>query len=47
LLLVAIVMIAVFKTLFSALWGTLALIAFGMVLAVAVRLMRKRWAPAQ
>jgi protoporphyrinogen IX oxidase len=48
LLLVAIVMIAVFKTLFSALWGTLALVGFGVVLALAVRLMRKRWAaPAQ
>ncbi len=46
LLLVAIVMIAVFKTLFSALWGTLALVGLGIVLAVAVRLMRKRWASA-
>jgi putative membrane protein len=46
LLLVAIVMIAVFKTLFSALWGTLALVGFGIALAIAVRLMRKRWAPA-
>lgn len=42
LLLVAIVMIAVFKTLFDALWGTLALVGFGIALAVAVRLLRKR-----
>jgi putative membrane protein len=47
LLLVAIVMIAVFKTLFSALWGTLALVAFGIALALAVRLMRKRWTTPQ
>lgn len=44
LLLVAIVMIAVFKDLFSALWGTLALVALGIVLGVAVRVMRNRWA---
>ena len=46
LLLVAIVMIAVFKNLFSALWGTLALVALGVVLGVAVRIMRNRWAKA-
>jgi putative membrane protein len=39
-LLVAIVMIAVFKSLFSALWGTLALLALAMVLGVAVKLVR-------
>jgi protoporphyrinogen IX oxidase len=42
LLLVAIVMLAVFKTLFNAVWGTLALICFGIGLGVAVRLVRKR-----
>jgi putative membrane protein len=42
LLLVAIVMLAVFKTLFSAVWGTLALVGFGIALGGAVRLMRKR-----
>lgn len=42
LLLVAIVMVAVFKSLFDALWGTLALVAFGLVLAAAVRLARRR-----
>ena len=42
LLLVAIVMLAVFKTLFNAVWGTLALVGFGVLLAAAVRLMRKR-----
>jgi putative membrane protein len=42
LLLVAIVMIAVFKSLFSALWGTLALVALGVVLAVAIKLVRAR-----
>ena len=42
LLLVAIVMLAVFKTLFSAVWGTLALVGFGVALAAAVRLLRKR-----
>jgi protoporphyrinogen IX oxidase len=40
LLLVAIVMLAVFKTLFDALWGALLLVAFGLVLAVAVKLVR-------
>ena len=40
LLLVAIVMLAVFKTLFDALWGALLLVAFGVVLAVAVKLVR-------
>ena len=43
LLLVAIVMIAVFKTLFNALWGTLGLVGLGVGLGIAVRLMRKRW----
>jgi protoporphyrinogen IX oxidase len=42
LLLVAIVMLAVFKTLFSAVWGTLALVGFGLALGAAVRLLRKR-----
>jgi protoporphyrinogen IX oxidase len=42
LLLVAIVALAVFKSMFSALWGTLALVAFGVLLAVAVKLVRKR-----
>jgi putative membrane protein len=42
LLLVAIVMLAVFKTLFSAVYGTLALVGFGVALAAAVRLLRKR-----
>lgn len=42
LLLVATVMIAVFKSLFSAVWGTLGLIALGIVLAVAVKLVRRR-----
>jgi protoporphyrinogen IX oxidase len=41
LLLVAIVMLAVFKTLFDAVWGTLALVAFGLLLAVAVRVVRR------
>lgn len=40
LLLVAIVMLAVFKTLFDAMWGALALVGFGVVLAVAVKLVR-------
>lgn len=44
LLLVAIVMIAVFKSLFSALWGTLGLVVLGVVLGLAVRIMRNRWA---
>ncbi len=43
LLLVAIVMLVVFKTLFDALWGGLALVAFGILLAVVVRVMRNRW----
>jgi putative membrane protein len=42
LLLVAIVMIAVFKSLFSALWGVIGLAAFGMALAIAVRLYRRK-----
>ena len=44
-LLVAIVMLAVFKTLFSALWGTLALVGFGGLLALAcgAELVRNRW----
>ena len=46
LLLVAIVMIAVFKTLFDALWGALLLVAFGVALAVAVKLVRARQARA-
>lgn len=40
LLLVAIVMLAVFKTLFDALWGALALVGFGVLLAIAVKLAR-------
>jgi putative membrane protein len=40
LLLVTIVMLAVFKTLFNALWGSLLLVGFGVVLAVAVKLVR-------
>jgi protoporphyrinogen IX oxidase len=44
LLLVAIVMLAVFKSMFSAVWGTLALVGFGLVLAVAIRLVRRRMA---
>jgi putative membrane protein len=43
LLLVAIVMLVIFKSLFDALWGGLALVAFGVVLALAVRVMRTRW----
>lgn len=42
LLLVAIVMIAVFKSLFSALWGLVGLVAFGVVLAVTIRLYRRK-----
>jgi protoporphyrinogen IX oxidase len=42
LLLVATVMVAVFKSLFSALWGTLALLALGALLALAVKLVRAR-----
>ena len=41
LLLVAIVMVAVFRG-FDALWGTLGLVAFGMILGVAVKLVRRR-----
>jgi protoporphyrinogen IX oxidase len=41
LLLVAIVMLAVFKSLFNAVWGTTALVAFGLVLAIAVRVVRR------
>lgn len=44
LLLVAIIMIAVFKNLFDALWGTLALVALGVILGLAVRIMKNRWA---
>jgi putative membrane protein len=44
LLLVAIIMVAVLKSLFDALWGTLALVALGIVLALAVRVMKNRWA---
>jgi putative membrane protein len=40
LLLVAIVMIAVFKGVLSALWGTLGLVALGAALGLAVRLVR-------
>jgi len=46
LLLVAIVMLAVFKTTFSALWGTLGLLVFGVLLALAIKVMRRRLAPA-
>jgi putative membrane protein len=42
LLLVAIVMVATFKSLFSALWGTLALVGLGVVLGLAVKLVRNR-----
>ena len=42
LLMVAIVMLAVFKSTFSAVWGTLALVVFGVLLAVAVRIVRRR-----
>jgi putative membrane protein len=42
LLLVAIVMVAIFKSLFDALWGTLALVGLGVVLGVAVKLVRMR-----
>ena len=42
LLLVAIVMLAVFKSMFNAVWGTLALVGFGVLLAVAVKLVRRR-----
>jgi putative membrane protein len=42
LLLVAIVMLAVFKSMFSAVWGTLALAGFGVLLGVAVKLARRR-----
>lgn len=41
-LLVAIVMLAVFKFLFNAVWGTLALVGFAILLGAAVRIMRKR-----
>ena len=44
LLLVAIVMLVIFKSLFDALWGGVALVGFGIALAVAVRVMRGRWA---
>ena len=47
LLLVAIVMVAVFKTLFHALWGTLGLVAFGIALGVAVKLYRRGRARAE
>ena len=42
LLLVAIVMLAVFKTLFNAVWGTLALIGFGVAAGGGGQLMRRR-----
>ncbi len=42
LLLVAIVMLAVFKSTFSALWGTLGLLVFGVLLAIAIRIVRRR-----
>jgi putative membrane protein len=42
LLLVAIVMVATFKSLFSALWGTLALVGLGVLLGLAVKLVRSR-----
>jgi putative membrane protein len=42
LLLVAIVMVAVFKSLFDALWGTLGLVVFGIALGVAVKRARAR-----
>jgi protoporphyrinogen IX oxidase len=42
LLLVTIVMLAVFKSTFNAVWGTVALAAFGVLLAVAVKLLRGR-----
>jgi putative membrane protein len=40
--LLAIVMLAVFKTMFNALWGTLALLVAGGLLALAVKLVRRR-----
>jgi putative membrane protein len=46
LLLVAIVMLAVLKSTFSALWGTLGLLVFGVLLAIAIKVMRRRLAPA-
>ena len=42
LFLVAIVLLAVLKAGFSALWGTIALLAFGLVLGTAVKLVRRR-----
>jgi putative membrane protein len=47
LLLVAIVMLVIFKSLFDALWGGISLVAFGIVLALAVRVMRNRWSKPQ
>jgi putative membrane protein len=41
-LLVATVMVAVFKSLFSALWGTMALLGLAAVLGIAVKLVRQR-----
>ena len=43
LLLVAIVMLVVLKSLFDAFWGAVALVVFGIVLGIAVRMMRNRW----
>jgi protoporphyrinogen IX oxidase len=42
LLMVAIVMLAVFKSMFNAVWGTVALASFGVLLAVAIKLVRLR-----
>jgi protoporphyrinogen IX oxidase len=42
LLLVTIVMLAVFKSTFNAVWGSAALAGFGVLLAVAVKLLRRR-----
>jgi protoporphyrinogen IX oxidase len=42
LLLVTIVMLAVFKSTFNAVWGTVALVGFGVLLAAAVKLLRRR-----
>ncbi len=45
LLLVALIMLAVLKAMFNAVWGTLALAGFGVLLAIAVKLVRRRLAP--
>jgi putative membrane protein len=46
LLLVAIVMLAVFKSTFSAVWGTVGLLVFGVLLAIAIKIVRRRMAAA-